>query len=265
MRRAVLLAGVAVLMLGVSGLVWSAEAGRTRGTVTGTEAWRSEDGRLMLSIAIQDEAGAQRTFTVGPDNKEAFALVAGLKKGERVRIAFVAEGEGPQRVREIVREESQTERTKTGEGQAEARTERKQEVRREGEGREVPKTETRREGERQTEVKKEGEGERRVERGSLRGELVSMAESPDNAEILALTVRPGEGQNVTVYVRKANGELYGRVKGLAVGDKIVLGWVSENGQRWVQKVGKMELSRENTKREAESRRTEGGDQERRGE
>ncbi len=130
MRRTWVFLAAAVFVLASTGVLVAARRGASRGKVLETEAWKTDDGRLMLSVSIRNDERKRQTFSVGPDNREAYATVGALKKGQPVSIGWIAEGDRLW-IREIgVHDEEGGDRERRERGE---REERKREEHRRGE------------------------------------------------------------------------------------------------------------------------------------
>ncbi|HUW57958.1 MAG TPA: hypothetical protein VMZ92_15055 [Planctomycetota bacterium] len=255
MRRFVSLAAVLTLLLGVVGPAAAAQQGTANGTVVATDAWKAEDGQLMLSVTIQGEGPWQATFSVGPGSREMYAMVGLLKEGEQVVIGWVRQDDRNW-VREIVRKGGEPRRTEGREGEGRDRDkrteiqERERDKRAGVEERERDKRAelTERERDKRAEREKEGRVERR--QGTARGTVAGLDDhrGEDGKVVLTVTLA-GEGDRRTTFrVGEGNREAFERAKRLKAGDRVTIGWVSEGEQKWIREFGRTEGEREGGER-----------------
>ncbi len=143
MRSSVWLAACVLVLAAVG--VASADQGSVRGVVTSVATVQGDDGKMIYTVTLKGEGPWQAVLSVGPENKAAYELVAGLKPGERVAVGWTTDG-GKTWIREIVRD------TRTEGRRTEAGTERtagEGEVRKEGGDREAAEREARAKAERE--------------------------------------------------------------------------------------------------------------------
>jgi len=93
MRRLTWLAIFLAAAFGLARAVAAQDRGTAKGVVQQVEAQVREEGPIILVVTLKGEGVWEARFEVGPDNREAYATVGGLKKGDRVTIGWVRAGE----------------------------------------------------------------------------------------------------------------------------------------------------------------------------
>ncbi len=256
MTRTVAVAAVLAVVLGVVQPAAAAGRGTARGVVMETDAWKTENGQLMLSVTIRGEGPWHATFSVGPRNREAYATVGLLREGEHVVIGWASE-DGRNWIREIVRKEGEHEEAEAREIKERERDEPGERERHERGEREKQEREERdrdreRREDREPEGRERGEGaerdrERRVdrERGRVRrhrmkATVISVTTDDEEDTRVLKVSHPERDAPMTFTISAKRGDLYEMVGRLKAGDKVVVIWVTEGDRPWLREVGRID-------------------------
>ena len=62
--------------------------GVAKGVVEDKDTNKADDGVMTFVLTVRGEGIWHATFMVGPDNKDAYALVGSLRKGEHVTVTW---------------------------------------------------------------------------------------------------------------------------------------------------------------------------------
>ena len=284
MTRTVGMVVVIAVVLGVCQPLAAAGRGTTRGVVVETDAWKAENGQLMLSVTIQGEGPWHATFSVQPGNREAYAAVGSLREGDRVTVGWTKEDDVFW-VREIVRkegerEEAEAREVREREGDERERRERGERGRKERGERELHE---RGESEKQEREERDRDRERRKDlepdqgerterrdreradrrRGTARGSVVGIDDyRGENGKVILMVILAGEGdRRATFRLGEGNREAFKRAKGLKPGDRVALGWVAEGDQKWIREIAPAEGAERRDRERGERRGREPAERE----
>ena len=168
----------------------AADRGTARGQVVRTGAWTSDDGRMRLTVTIQNEGLWEATFSVGAENRDAFATLGTLRKGEQVTVGWVREDDRNW-IRDIVRGGGADAPAVGEEGGDRVRVEKREGDRERAEKKEVGERELHERGEEERRERVEGDRERVEKREGGERERVEKKEGGDRerAEKLARAER----------------------------------------------------------------------------
>ena len=168
----------------------AADRGTARGHVVRTGAWTSDDGRMRLTVTIQNEGLWEATFSVGAENRDAFATLGTLRKGEQVTVGWVREDDRNW-IRDIVRGGGADAPAAREEGGDRVRVEKREGDRERAEKKEVGERELHERGEEERRERVEGDRERAEKREGGDRERVEKKEGGDRerAEKLARAER----------------------------------------------------------------------------
>jgi hypothetical protein len=275
MRRLVLAAALLAAVFGLARETSPQERGKANGVVLEVAAQVQEDGPVILVVTIKGEGVWEARFEVGPNNPEAYATVGGLRKGDKVTVAWVreedrnlireirvdareenerrerGEGERPEREKVTEREPAHPEPARGAEEERERsrlkeKREAEERVRAEKRERETREREVvREEGTPREEERRELERRERdrqgVQRRQMKATVVSVAtgEAGEGEGPRILKVAPlEEGEGMTFTVGADRRKLYETVGELKPGEKVIVIWVTEAGRPWLVEIGK---------------------------
>ncbi|HUU42765.1 MAG TPA: hypothetical protein VMX57_03245, partial [Planctomycetota bacterium] len=156
----------------------AADRGTARGQVVRTGAWTSDDGRMRLTVTIQNEGLWEATFSVGAENRDAFATLGTLRKGEQVTVGWVREDDRNW-IRDIVRGGGADAPAVGEEGGDRVRVEKREGDRERAEKKEVGERELHERGEEERRERVEGDRERAEKREGGDRERVEKKEGGD--------------------------------------------------------------------------------------